>query len=300
MYRAGMPKSPHEALHRIFQADATLFARAFERILELEFPPARAVSVINSDLTEMMPIVRRVDTPLLVETEDGDRHVVIIESQSGPEDSRRRSWPYYISYLNNKYECPVTLLVVTADEKTAVWAREPIRVGLPQRPSLVAFPLVLGPGNVPAVRDAGTAGQDVMMTVLSALTHRNDPRVGAILRALAAALGEVELETAEFLAAFTEAGLGDSPAAEDWRKLMTTMPYAHLRSRLRDGWWAEGRAEGRTEEAADAVLRVLHARGLTVPPMIKSRIRACTDVTELEVLLTRTVAVERAEDLFAD
>lgn len=81
MYCAGVPKSPHEALHRIFQEDANLFARAFERILEIEFPPARVVSVINSDLTEMMPIVRRVDTPLLVDTEDGDRHVVIIESQ---------------------------------------------------------------------------------------------------------------------------------------------------------------------------------------------------------------------------
>jgi hypothetical protein len=109
-------KSPHEALHRIFQEDATLFARAFERILGLD-PRPRTVSVIDGDLTEIMPIERRVDTPLLVETDDGGCHVVIIESQSRPEESRRRSWPSYISYLNNKFECPVTLLVVTADER---------------------------------------------------------------------------------------------------------------------------------------------------------------------------------------
>jgi hypothetical protein len=281
----------------VFQQDATLFARAFERVLGVDFPHPHAVSVINSDLTEVLPIERRVDTSLLVETDDGS-HVVIIESQSQPDESRRRSWPYYISYLNNKYKCPVTLLVVTADKNTAGWARKPIRVGLLQRPSLVVYPLVLAPDNVPAVREAKAAGQDVMMAVLSVLTHRKDPQVGDILETLAAALDQVELDTAAFLAAFTEVGLGDSPAAQIWRALMAT-PYPHLMPPLRRQWHEEGREEGRVEEAVAAVLRVLRARGLSLPPQVESRIRDHTDLAELEFLLTRAATVTKAEDIFS-
>lgn len=234
------------------------------------------------------------DTPLLVETDDGGNHVVIIESQSQEDETRRRSWPYYISYLNNKFECPVTLLVITADEKTAAWARKPIRVGLPQRPSLVVTPLVLAPDNVPAVRDPTVAGQDVMMAVLSVLTHRKEPQVGDILKTLAVALDKVELDTAAFLATLTEVGLGDSRAAQIWRALMTTTAYPHLMPPLRRLW----REEGRLEEAGTAVLRVLQARGITISGAVETRVREQTDIAALELLLTRAVTVARAEDLF--
>lgn len=308
-----MVKTPHEALHRIFQEDTTLFARAFERILGVDFPQPRTVSVINSDVTEMLPIERRLDTPLLVDTDDGP-HVVIIESQSRPEESRRRSWPYYISYMNSRYACPVTLLVVTADKATAVWARKPIKTGLAQCPSQVTAPLVLAPDNVPAVQEAVAAGQDVMMAVLSALTHRNQPQVDGILEALAAALGQMEEDTAAFLVAFTDAGLGNSDAARIWRALMTTIPYPHLRGLLRTQWQEEGRIEGRIqgrdegllegrlegrlEEATAAVLRVLQTRGLVVSEAVESRIRDCTDLAEVEALHTRAVTAARAEDIF--
>jgi hypothetical protein len=115
-------------------------------------------------------------------------------------------------------------------------------------------------------------------------------------------MSEVDLETAEFLAVFTEVGLGTSEVAEHWRTLVTTMPYPHLRSKLRDQWWAEGRAqglaEGRAEEAAAAVLRVLRGRGLAVPPAVEARVRECRDLEVLERLHTRAILVERAEDLF--
>lgn len=93
---------------------------------------------------------------------------------------------------------------------------------------------------------------------------------------------------------------------------MSTVPYPHFRSQLVDKWWgegraegraagfAEGRADGRVEGAAEAVLGVLWARGLTVPTEIKSRVRSLTDLLGLQVLLVRAVAVERAQDLFAD
>jgi hypothetical protein len=287
--------NPHEALHRVFQEDPTLFARALERALGVDFPPIRAVSVINTDLTEVKPLARWVDTPLLVESDAGDRFMVIIESQTKDDESKRQSWPYYLSYLNNRFDCPALLVVVTADAKTATWARQPIEMRVLGRLSQATYPLVLAPDNIPVIHDAERVSQDVMMAVLSALTHRHEPQVGGILKALAAALDGVELDTAMFLAAFTEVGLGDSPAAQTWRALMTTMAYPY-QSRLRQQW----RDEGRTNEAVTAVLRVLGARGLVVPRAVERRIRDLSDIAELEALLTRAVTVEQAKDLFDD
>lgn len=161
----------------------------------------------------------------------------------------------------------------------------------------------LGPDNVPAIAAVEQARDDVMLTVLSALTHRRSQAVGAILQTLAAALAEVDVPTAAFLAEFTEAGLGASPAARIWRAIMSTMTYPY-QSKLRAMWTAEAREqahqEGRAEEAAIAVLRVLEARTLTVPEAVVRRVRGCTDPAVLEELLTRAVTVERAEDIFTD
>ncbi|MGW4907973.1 hypothetical protein [Streptomyces sp. NPDC004270] len=41
-------------------------------------------------------------------------------------------------------------MVVCKDKATESWAAEPIRVGVSVHTSMVVFPLVLGPGNVPA------------------------------------------------------------------------------------------------------------------------------------------------------
>lgn len=188
--------SSHEALHRIFQKDPTLFATTFDRALGITLPQADKVSVLNSDLTEIKPIERRIDTALLLDAGAG-QHVIAIESQTGPEESKRRSWPYYVAYLNNKHKCPVTLLVITGDSQTERWARQPIKIGLEEAPSQITQPLVAGPDNMPLITDVDQARQDVMLTVLSALTHRHSSRVDEILDALAAALLEMDGPTAK-------------------------------------------------------------------------------------------------------
>jgi hypothetical protein len=292
-----MVTATHEALHRIFQKDPQLFARSLTR-LGIAFPEAQAVTVLSADLTETEPIERRVDTALLVETDEG-RHVLVIESQTAREPSRRMAWPYYVAYLHNKHACPVTLMVVTADRSTADWARRPIVVGLPKKPTQITQPLVLSPDNVPRIGSADLAEQDVMFTVLSALTHRKGDDVDEILQALAAALARTETETATYLAEFTEVGLGKGRAAKIWRALMRTMNYG-FESQLHREWREEGREEGLVQGTAIAVLRVLTARGIAIPDEIARRVHACTDRTVLEDLHIRAITVERAEDLFPD
>lgn len=144
------PSSEHEALHRVFQYDEVLFARSLANILGKPVPAPIAVSVLNIDLTETRPLERRADTVLLAKYQENGvlkKYILIIESQTEEKKERRRRWPYYIAYLQDKYDCPVVLLVVCSKKETAEWAREPIVVGLPGLVSMTVTPVVLGPDN---------------------------------------------------------------------------------------------------------------------------------------------------------
>lgn len=290
-------KTPHEALHRIFRDDSDLSTRAVQRLLGIEFPTPQRISVLDSDLTNIEPVERRVDTILYIETSTTD-HILIIESQTGKSEDKRRSWPYYIAHLHTKYQVPVTLLVISADQATVTWARTPIHIGLHDHPSLTCRPLVLGPDNVPAIANIDQATDDVMLAVFSALTHKNSADVEQILSTLATALDTIDPLSAAYLAEFTEVGLAQTAALQIWRSLMSTMAYpyqSHLRSQGRE----EGRAEGRAEGEARAVLRVLDRRNVRVPPDVRERIMACTDTTTLETWLDRALTATTIDDLLA-
>jgi hypothetical protein len=280
--------SPHEALHRIFQEDTSLFARAFNRLLGVALPTPRTVSVLNTDATEIRPLERRIDTVLLAEVETGDQ-IVIVESQTERNDDKLTSWPYYIAYLHAKYECPVTLLVICPKQTTAKWARQPIEIGPAGLPCMVVRPFALGPDNVPAITDLTQACEDVLFTVFSALTHSRSENAAAILKVLAAALDTIDTDTAGYFAEFTEVGLGDTTARKAWRALMSTQNYPYV-SQLR----AQGRAEGE----AKAVLLILDGRGIHVPQTVRDQITSCTDTTLLEGWLHRALTITSIEDLF--
>ncbi|MGH8878512.1 MAG: hypothetical protein ACRD0P_14405 [Stackebrandtia sp.] len=220
-------------------------------------------------------------------------HIVVVESQTAVDPTRERSWPYYIAYLGNKFECPVTLLVVTASRETAEWASKPMTIGPDGWATLTLRPLVAGPDNTPIIDDHEVAGRDVMMAVLSALTHREQPCGTVILETLARALGDIDTVEAVSLAEFTEVGLANSPAANLWRNLMTTMnlPYKSvLHERFNE--------EGRAQQAAASVLNVLRVRGLEVQPELEARVKAIDNVAELEALHSRAITVGSTDDLF--
>jgi hypothetical protein len=86
----------HECLHRVFQQDTELIVRTLHRIFGVGIEDPHKVTMLNVDLTEVLPIERRVDSVLLAEflVESGQRNlVVIIESQTRPDRVKRRNWP---------------------------------------------------------------------------------------------------------------------------------------------------------------------------------------------------------------
>jgi hypothetical protein len=73
-------------------------------------------------------------------------------------------------------------------------------------------------------------------------------------------------------------------------KLMKTV----LRDEFIDGYIDQGRAEGE----ARMLLRVIAARGFSVPDDIRERVTSCTDVTQLEEWADRAVVAATLEEIF--
>ncbi|WP_280419808.1 hypothetical protein [Nocardia carnea] len=142
--------------------------------------------------------------------------------------------------------------------------------------------------------DQAEAAADVPLAALSAIAHVNDPCIGALLKALAGALQSIDESDAEVFAILTEAGLGTTPAGDTWRHLMTlssSMIRTVTTERIRD--------QGRAEEAAGSVIRVMERRGLSVSAPVRARIEACTDLGLLRDWLDRATTATSADEIFA-
>lgn len=104
------------------------------------------------------------------------------------------------------------------------------------------------------------------------------------------ALKTVDADNREEFAVLTELGLGTTPAADYWRKLVTADT-----SFYRSETFQRVRAEGK----AEALLLILDQRGIAMPTSVRQRIATCTDQNRLEMWLTKAIDVDTIDDLFA-
>lgn len=323
-----MVSSPHEALHRIFRVDPGLFARLLPRA-GIGFPEHTAIEPLDTDLTEIRPLERRVDSVFRVRVADEEGGFVLaVESQGKPDPDKHNSWTYYLAHMYAKYRLPPFLVVVCKDKATASWAAEPIRIGQGFHTSMVVFPLVLGPGTLPVITEAEEAARDLGVAVFSALAYAKDPGLTVILDALASGVAEDadesrsqgiigsdeggEMDRVDW-AEIVEVGLGDGPGREYWRHLMATYTpnFPGSKTIVEESWLEgkeegkqegkeEGKEEGKAEGKAEAILHVLGARGVEVSDSVRERITGCTDLDVLGNWLDRSLHAVHAEELFVE
>lgn len=301
-----MVTSAHEGLHRIFQERPEILSPVFG-VLGVPFSEKATVDAVTTDVTETRPLERRVDTVLRIGPSDGEDFLLAIESQSAKVAGKARSWAYYVSYLQAKYELPVLLLVVCQDQATAKWAVGPFECGTRGWTALRVYPLVAGPDNLPVITDVRTVAKSLPLAVLSALAHARSSDGNAILEAIGTALQELretDPDTAEYFFDFLEVTLGNTPAGKKWREIMSFVSYFPGRGTVRETAYLEGEAKGeaRGEARGEAkgILLVLEVRGIPVPADVRERITTCTDLDRVDTWLERSRTVACAEDLFAE
>ncbi|HEY8981374.1 MAG TPA: hypothetical protein VIU15_17515 [Streptomyces sp.] len=296
--------SPHEAMHRIFQEDPGIFARAARAI---GIPVADVVSSteLSVDASENFVLERRIDTLLCLETVDTEKFLLVVEAQRKKDRGKPASWAYYLAYVYAKYGIPPVLVVVCEDSYTAEWAAQQVDIGPKYWKSLMLRPIVLGPDNVPVFTTAEQAARDIPMTVLSAILHNGDPEVRAILEALAPALRglqERDETAAERYAELTAQGLDRSPYAEFWRELVaidTSFFVSSMSEGIREEGREQGREQGRAVGRAEAILRLLDRRGVPVSDSDRDLITSCTDLPTLDRWFDRAITATTADEIFA-
>ncbi|MEU6535014.1 hypothetical protein [Streptomyces sp. NPDC047000] len=298
-----MVSSSHEATHRIFQERPEILTPVF-KLLNVELPEKPEVEVITSDVTELRPLARYVDTALRVKPADGDDFLLVVETQSARSQKKEISWPYYVAYLQSKHGLPVLLVVLCKERATAKWAAGPFDCTARGWTAQRTYPLVLGPGNVPVIADERTVVDQPALAAFSALIHADGPASEAILEAACRGFARLDPTDELFFFQFVEAGLGDTPAGVKWRQIMEFVNYFPGRGTLLERTYcngkANGKAEGRAEGKAEGILRVLEVRGLDVSDDVRERVTGCTDLDRLSDWLDRAVIVAEAEELFAE
>ncbi|MGP4109506.1 hypothetical protein ACTWP5_01140 [Streptomyces sp. 4N509B] len=320
-----MVTSRHEAAHQVFRDHPGLLEPAFQ-ILGLPFPASPVVEVAPSDVNDMRPVERRVDTVLRVRSPDAGDLLLAIESQLRRDDSKVESWAYYVSYMTARFGTPTLLIVVCQDGATADWAARPLKLRAAGWTVLTVNPLVLGPHNVPRITDAGEAAEKLSLATLSAIIHGRSTDSRPILEALAHALAKVPEDIAESCVETIEAALLKSRALELWRSLVSSyVPVVGglvwnyretIKAEAREEGLEEGRAEGREEGLeegraeglaqgkaqgkAQDLLEVMTVRGFQVSDDDRQRILACTDLPTLDRWFSRSLRAASTAEVFDD
>ncbi|MFF9400954.1 hypothetical protein [Streptomyces sp. NPDC014744] len=142
------------------------------------------------------------------------------------------------------------------------------------------------------------ARKDLALATLAVITHAGDPDIGTMLKTLSTALRDVPETIADPIVELTAQGLGNRPAAQQWRNLVA-VDLSFYKSALSEEIRDEGRAEGRAEGIARSVLLLLDQAGVNVSDEARARILGCGDAETLSRWLLRAPNASIVEDIFA-
>jgi hypothetical protein len=285
-----MPSQLHEAHLFLFRNQPTLAAQLIRDALGVTLPPFRDVHIASADLTDLRPTEYRAD--LVIElSSDSPVYGIVVEVQLSIDERKQYVWPAYVANLRARMRCPVSLLVVTADDSVARWAARGVDMG-----GLHPFaPYVIGPSRIPAIADEKQARDNPELAVLSAMAHgRDSDAVQASAIALAAhnaSLG-LDVDRAKIYCDLIVNSLGE--AARQALNNMDARTYEYQSDFARQ-YIAQGRAEGEAAGRAAVILRLLTVRFGVIEAQVQGRIQGASP-SELDLIGERILTARTLEE----
>lgn len=299
-----MPKLPHEALVQLVRTAPELVTRLLHPLFDdlpsapIEvLPQVTATELVNLDLPE-----HRADVVLLFGDPQRPREAIVVEVQSEPDPRKRRTWPFYVTGFGVRFNCPVTLVVLTLDDDVAAWCRTPIDFG---RGRGFLHPVAIGPRDVPKITDPEAAAAAPELAVLSVIAHGRSPGAESIAYAALSAAQRLDTQAGIHYADFIEAFLGDV-ARVALRQLMQQKSDNPFFSELFSTAWssgksegfADGEARGRVEGKTRSLLKMFRLRMWTPPAEIEARVLACQDEAQVDLWIERVLTVATLDEVF--
>jgi len=285
-----MPSHFHEALLLLFRNRPALAPELLREALHLQLPDYTDVRIDSADLTDIQPAEYRADLVVLL-LRDTPVLGIVLEVQLSSDEDKRYVWPVYVANLRARIRCPVSILVVAADEAVARWAAKTVDLGNGNR----FAPLVLGLSGVPEVIDEDRAKEDPELAVLSAMAHAQDANTDKSARiALLAHMVSLGLD-AERSTLYCDLVLHSLPeAARRALQAMDASKYQY-QSEFARRYFGEGKAAGRAEGRIEIILKQLARRYGAVSETFGARIRTAS-CTELDAIAERLLSARTIEE----
>lgn len=282
-----MPSQQHEALVHLFRNSPQLALELLRSTLEGPLPAHTDLRIECADLTEMQPTEYRAD--LVLSMSNGKPiHGLVVEVQLGIDQRKPFTWPAYVVNLRARWNCPVGLLVVCAEDDVAGWASKPIHLGCDNMFS----PRVIGPSEVPKILDPVDAEMHPELAVLSAMAHGRDADVAKAARIAALAQGASAGLDADRSKLYLD--LVMNSVSEAVRKVLakTMLPFKYeYQSDFAKHYVVEGLVQGRVA----LVTRQLTARFGTLGEEVKEQI-ASKSIEELDAIGDRLLTAATLQE----
>jgi hypothetical protein len=259
----------------------------------VKLPGQLAVSLAPTDMSAVVPVQYLADMVVLISDAATGKPAlaVIIEPQLRDSETKRYSWPVYIATARRVSKCPKAVLVVLCpDPAEARKCRKPIRTG---HPGFDLVPIVIDSGSPP-----GAAGGSPYLTVFAAsmggIDMASEPGARQVLDALAGP-GVSDADRLRMTTIILR--LASDAARQILEAMMTTSEYEKtFIERIHDEGIAEGAAKGK----AEAVLRLLDARGLAPSQEQRQRVTSSTDPAQLDLWFDRAITARTAAEVFTN
>jgi hypothetical protein len=233
---------------------------------------------------------------------------LVVEVQLQIDERKPFSWVAYQAAQFCRLEVPAVLVVITNDRKVAQWAAEPIWSG-----QTWLTPMVIGPGDVPAITDPDVAERSIELAFVSGVVHGQDMLAARIGLALAHALDaspdhDLAVYWDTFLASLSESVRKELEMElqrrrwqprSDWGREIFANGVAEGKVEGERLGIAKGQLLGQVEGRAAAVIALLEIRGLSVSTAIHERVMACTDLALLDRWFRRAATAHSVEETFA-
>lgn len=293
-----MPGAEHETPIALAKLDPDLVAWLLTNLFDIKVPDYDHARAQPTDVRVLIPRTYHADGMVLFcDQADQPLLAVVLEVQRSSDRGKRWTWKLYVAQLEAELEVPVALVVFCPDPTLARWYRRLIESdGL----SLLLRPLIFTPEEVPLVLAADLARENPALAVLSAICHGGHAEVDDMFPALAEALRALGPKQAILYYDIVLAGL-PGPARVRWEAYMTTAVEGYqYHSDLFRELAARNQQIGKALGEAQAVLTVLDARGVAVPPTVREQVLGCTDLTQLDTWLRRATIATTADEVVSE
>jgi len=281
-----MPSSWHDSVTAIFTEHPELAVEIATRLTGARLPEGVPVRVVAPNFNDRPSTDFQADAVIVAGSVHAPVRAVIVEAQKRTLRDKPPQWARYAAQLWIFLRCPVDVLVICPDAKSAFWYARSFPTTLP---GYTHRPIVLPPSAVPAITDAADAAARPAMAALSVAYH------GANRAVSEAFVDSLRLLSPGHAFRYHEWAHNMAPLAvqrilEQLMKSETWPVYSPFAKET----FGRGMTEGKTED----ILTVLEARNLDVTGAERERITGCTDLRQLKIWVRRAAIVEKTSDLF--